>query len=85
MSIHVTRAPTVPFTSYDTKRSSHLKEENCQTLAIHSTDCSVGRKVHQNAYDIILSAKAHNEGYYAARDNARRRSKPRPNRDEAKA
>ena len=26
MSIHVTRAPTVPLTSYDTKRSSHLKE-----------------------------------------------------------
>ena len=25
MSIHVTRAPTVPLTSYDTKRSSHLK------------------------------------------------------------
>ena len=24
MSIHVTRAPTVPLTSYDTKRSSHL-------------------------------------------------------------
>ena len=27
MSIHVTRAPTVPRTSYDTKRSSHLKFE----------------------------------------------------------
>ena len=27
MSIHVTRAPTVPLTSYDTKRSSHLKEK----------------------------------------------------------
>ena len=27
MSIHVTRAPTVPITSYDTKRSSHLKEK----------------------------------------------------------
>ena len=25
MSIHVTRAPTVPLTSYDNKRSSHLK------------------------------------------------------------
>ena len=25
MSIHVTRAPTVPLTSYDTKRSSYLK------------------------------------------------------------
>ena len=25
MSIYVTRAPTVPLTSYDTKRSSHLK------------------------------------------------------------
>ena len=25
MSIHATRAPTVPLTSYDTKRSSHLK------------------------------------------------------------
>ena len=25
MSIHVTRAPTVPLTSYDTKRSSHFK------------------------------------------------------------
>ena len=25
MSIHVTRAPMVPLTSYDTKRSSHLK------------------------------------------------------------
>ena len=25
MSIHVTRAPTVPLTSYDTKRRSHLK------------------------------------------------------------
>ena len=25
MSIHVTRAPTVPLTSYDTKRSSNLK------------------------------------------------------------
>ena len=25
MSIHVRRAPTVPLTSYDTKRSSHLK------------------------------------------------------------
>ena len=24
MSIHVTRVPTVPLTSYDTKRSSHL-------------------------------------------------------------
>ena len=24
MSIHVTRAPTAPLTSYDTKRSSHL-------------------------------------------------------------
>ena len=24
MSIHVTRAPTVPLTSYDTKRRSHL-------------------------------------------------------------
>ena len=27
MSIHVTRAPTVPLTSYDTKRSSHLNFE----------------------------------------------------------
>ena len=26
MSIHITRAPTVPLTSYDTKRSSHLNE-----------------------------------------------------------
>ena len=26
MRIHVTRAPTVPLTSYDTKRQSHLKE-----------------------------------------------------------
>ena len=25
MGIHVTCAPTVPLTSYDTKRSSHLK------------------------------------------------------------
>ena len=25
MSIHVTRAPTVPLTSYDTKRRNHLK------------------------------------------------------------
>ena len=32
MSIHVTRAPTVPLTSYDTKRSSHLNNlqvDNC--------------------------------------------------------
>ena len=28
MSIHVTRAPTVPLTSYDTKRRSHLKPYN---------------------------------------------------------
>ena len=27
MSIHLTRAPTVPLTSYHTKRSSHLKYE----------------------------------------------------------
>ena len=27
MSIHVTRAPTMPLTSYDTKRSSHLNDE----------------------------------------------------------
>ena len=27
MSIHVTRAPTVPLVSYDTKRRSHLKAD----------------------------------------------------------
>ena len=33
----------------------------------------------------ILCAQAHNEGYYATSDNARRRSKPRQSRDEAEA
>ena len=34
MSIHVTRAPTVPLTSYDTKRRSHPKR-----LFGHDTRC----------------------------------------------
>ena len=33
MSIHLTRAPTVPLTSYDTKRSSHLNEKFAVALA----------------------------------------------------
>ena len=32
MSIHVTRAPTVPLTSYDTKRRSHLKGADFEQL-----------------------------------------------------
>ena len=34
MSIHVTRAPTVPLTLYDTKRSSHLKYHFSNTRLI---------------------------------------------------
>ena len=32
MRIHVTRTPTVPLTSYDTKRSSHLKVTLISTI-----------------------------------------------------
>ena len=32
MSIHVTRAPTVPLTSYDIKRPSHLKSKQTQLI-----------------------------------------------------
>ena len=35
MSIHVTRAPTVPLTSYDTKRRSHF---NCWHACIGSKE-----------------------------------------------
>ena len=37
MSIHVTRAPTMPLTSYDTKRSSHLKSLNMVAQLTPST------------------------------------------------
>ena len=36
MSIHVSRAPTVPLTSYDTKRSSHLKDSCVAILVLNS-------------------------------------------------
>ena len=37
MSIHVTRAPTVPLTSYDTKRSSHLKSRFASANTVPGT------------------------------------------------
>ena len=43
MSIHVTRAPTVPLTSYDTKRRSHLNKP-FETLQNHGND-SKARKL----------------------------------------